>query len=44
VYRLFFFEEKTANPIIHHDMLELGLMSQLLQGKPNIVFQNDGAP
>jgi hypothetical protein len=33
---------KTVNGIIHRDMLQLWLMPQLLQDKPN-VFQRDGA-
>jgi len=43
-YGPFFFGEKTVNGIIYHDMLESWLMSQLLQDKPNVVFQCDGAP
>jgi hypothetical protein len=43
VYRPFFFEEKAVNGIIYRDMLELWLIPQLLEDKPN-VFQHDGAP
>jgi hypothetical protein len=42
VYGPFFFGEKTVNGIIYHGMLELWLMPQLLEDKPN-VFQHDEA-
>jgi hypothetical protein len=35
---------KTVNGIIYCDMLELWLMPQLLQNKPNVVFQHDEIP
>jgi hypothetical protein len=44
VYGPFFFGEKTVNGIIYHNMLELWLMPQLLEDKPNVVFQHDRAP
>jgi hypothetical protein len=40
---LSFLGKKTVNRIIYRDMLELWLMPQLLEDKPN-VFQHDGAP
>jgi hypothetical protein len=36
--------KKTVNGIIYRDMLELWLIPQLLQDKPNVVFQLDGVP
>jgi hypothetical protein len=44
VYGPFFFGKKTVNIIIYCDMLELWLMPQLLEDKPNAVFQHDGEP
>jgi hypothetical protein len=38
VHGPFFFREKTVNRIIYRDMLELWLMPQLLEDKPNVVF------
>jgi hypothetical protein len=42
-YGPFFFREEKVNGIIYRDMLELWLMPQLLQNKPN-VFQHNKAP
>jgi hypothetical protein len=42
VYRPLFFGEKTVNGIIYCDMLELCLMPQILEDKPN-VFEHDEA-
>jgi hypothetical protein len=38
LYGPFFFGEKTVDGIIYRDMLEMWLMPQLLEDKPNIVF------
>jgi hypothetical protein len=40
----FFFAEKTIHGIICHDMFEIWLMSQLLEEKPDVVFQQDVVP
>jgi hypothetical protein len=44
IYGSFFFGEGTVNGIIYLDMLELWIMPLLLQNKPNVVFQHNGAP
>jgi hypothetical protein len=43
MYEPFFFGKNTVNGIIYRDILELWLMPQLLQDKPN-VFKHGGAP
>jgi hypothetical protein len=44
IYKPFFFGEETVDKIIYCAMLELWLMLQIMQDKPNVVFQHDGAP
>lgn len=40
----FSFQEKTISGIILHDMLEISLMSEVLEEEPDVVFQQDGVP